>query len=126
MKVLTSNFVTCAVKACKSSSNSYPLHFQDAELEQEELEFHPEFMRNILPRLDWDALRISASELGFGSLTETKPEGDALNDEKLLRDLHKLLLETHVTEGKLVCGNCGHQYMIKEGIPNFLLPGHLV
>lgn len=68
MKVLTSNFVTCAVKACKSSSNSYPLHFQDAELEQEELEFHPEFMRNILPRLDWDALRISASEVCFSFL----------------------------------------------------------
>lgn len=28
-------------------------------------------------------------------------------------------------EGKLICGNCGHQYMIKEGIANFLLPSHL-
>lgn len=36
-----------------------------------------------------------------------------------------MLLETHVTEGKLTCGNCGHSYMIKEGIANFLLPSHL-
>ena len=28
-------------------------------------------------------------------------------------------------EGKLVCGNCGHEYKIKEGIANFLLPSHL-
>jgi hypothetical protein len=28
-------------------------------------------------------------------------------------------------EGKLVCGNCQHEYAIKEGIPNFLLPNHL-
>ena len=50
-----------------------------------------------------------------------KVEGD-----KLLRELHTLLLETQVMEGKMVCGNCGHEYKIKEGIANFLLPNHLV
>ena len=24
-----------------------------------------------------------------------------------------------------MCGNCGHEYRIKEGIANFLLPNHL-
>lgn len=24
-----------------------------------------------------------------------------------------------------MCGNCGHEYKIKEGIANFLLPSHL-
>lgn len=43
-----------------------------------------------------------------------------------LRDLHGLLLETTIREGKLVCGNCGHEYPVKEGIANFLLPSHLV
>ena len=43
----------------------------------------------------------------------------------MLRELHTLLLETQVLEGKLVCGNCGHEYAIKEGIANFLLPSHL-
>lgn len=42
-----------------------------------------------------------------------------------MKDLHRLLLETQVTEGKLICGNCSHAYVIKEGIPNFLLPSHL-
>lgn len=54
-----------------------------------------------------------------------KPEGDALQDETTLKELHRLLLETQVTEGKLLCGNCGHEYVVKEGIPNFLLPSHL-
>lgn len=31
-------------------------------------------------------------------------------------------METDVREGKLVCGNCGHEYLVKEGIANFLLP----
>jgi len=33
--------------------------------------------------------------------------------------------QTQVVEGKLVCGNCGHEYAIHQGIANFLLPGHL-
>ena len=56
------------------------------------------------------------------------PTPEELKDpanEKLLKDLHTLLLETQVMEGKLVCGNCGHEYAIKEGIANFLLPNHL-
>ncbi|KAJ5818285.1 AdoMet-dependent tRNA methyltransferase complex subunit [Penicillium riverlandense] len=125
MKVITANFVTCAVKECKTAQTSFPLHFHDAELEQQELDFQPEFIRNILPRVDWEALRVTANELGFPSIPESKPEGEALDNEQTLRDLHRLLLETHVAEGKLVCGNCGHQYMIKEGIANFLLPSHL-
>ncbi|KAL1850796.1 type I protein arginine N-methyltransferase Rmt1 [Paecilomyces lecythidis] len=124
MKVVTANFISCAVKSCKISPSAFPLHFQDAELEQQELDIQPEFIRNILPRIDWDALRVTASELGFPTIPETKPEGDAL-DEQTLKDLHTLLLETHVVEGKLVCGSCGHEYKIKEGIANFLLPSHL-
>ena len=42
------------------------------------------------------------------------------------KDLHRVLLETCIQEGKLVCGSCGHEYAVKEGVANFLLPGHLV
>ena len=63
MKLLTANFVSCAVKACKTTTASFPLHFQDAELEQQELEFQPTFIRNILPRVDWEALKVTAAEV---------------------------------------------------------------
>ncbi|PYI09062.1 Trm112p-domain-containing protein [Aspergillus sclerotiicarbonarius CBS 121057] len=125
MKLITVNFLTCAVKGCKSAPASYPLHFRDAELELQELEFQPEFILNIIPRIDWEGLRVMANELGFPKIPDNKPEGDALKDEQLLKELHRLLLETHVVEGRLCCGNCGHEYMIKEGIANFLLPSHL-
>ncbi|KAB8230645.1 hypothetical protein ETB97_003082 [Aspergillus alliaceus] len=126
MKLITANFLTCAVKGCKTSPTSFPLHFKDAELELQELDFQPEFIRNIVPRIDWDALQTMANELGFPKILDKKPEGDELNDEQILRELHRLLLETQIIEGKLICGNCGHEYMIKEGIANFLLPSHLV
>jgi multifunctional methyltransferase subunit TRM112 len=64
MKVLTANFTACAVKSCKTSSDSFPLHFQNAELELQELDFQPEFIRNILPRVDWSALQTTANEVG--------------------------------------------------------------
>ena len=63
MKVLTLNFVTCAAKACKSSSASYPLHPKDAELVEDDIELNSEMIINVLPRLDWTALRTTSSEV---------------------------------------------------------------
>ena len=134
------------------------------------MEYNPLFLRNLLPRVEWDALLSTAAELGFTNLPERNPfepqslpttaeekgvgeevkevemgdaqeeatttqeeekpeeekEGKESEEEKVLRTLHEVLLETSVMEGKMVCGNCGHEYRIKEGIANFLLPSHLV
>jgi multifunctional methyltransferase subunit TRM112 len=35
-------------------------------------------------------------------------------------------METQISAGKLVCANCGHEYVVREGVANFLLPDHLV
>lgn len=156
MKILTTNFLTCAVKTCKTSPASFPLHFKDATLERTEIEYNPLFLRNVLPRVNWEALTTTASELGLQALVpernpvevvaeEKEDEGEneggdmdveprqspeeqqrQQEEEQVLKKLHGLLLETAVTEGKLVCGNCGFEYPIKEGVGNFLLPAHLV
>lgn len=111
------------------------------------MDFNPLLLQNLLPRLEWEALRQVCSELGLTGLPEQKPEaGDlvaAQGDESmevegegqeeseakaspLGLELHRVLMETGVREGKLVCGNCEHAYEVKEGIANFLLPAHLV
>ena len=63
MKILTLNFLTCAVKNCKTSSNSFPLHPKDAELVHDDIDINPELLTNVLSRLDWNALRTTASEV---------------------------------------------------------------
>ncbi|KAK3685092.1 Trm112p-domain-containing protein [Podospora appendiculata] len=127
MKVLTLNFLTCAVKTCKSSTDSFPLHPKDAELAHDDIEINPELLANVLPRIDWTALRTTSTELGFPELPAQPPSVEELEaDEALLKELHSLLLETQMMEGKLVCGCCGHEYAVREGIANFLLPSHLV
>ncbi|EMR90962.1 hypothetical protein BOTCAL_0182g00150 [Botryotinia calthae] len=127
MKLLTLNFLTCAVKACKSTSASFPLHPKECSLVSNDIPLNTALLLNILPRIDWKALCVIASELSFPALPPTPPTPEALQeDEKMMKELHTLLLETEIDEGSLVCGNCGHEYRVKEGIGNFLLPGHLV
>ncbi|KAI7542224.1 Multifunctional methyltransferase subunit [Hortaea werneckii] len=131
MKLLTLNFLTCARKTCKSSADAFPLHPKDAELEQVEIELNPVFIKNMLPRLDWEAMKTLANELGLPNLPAETPAPEELADEsgepsQTLKDLHTLLMETAIANGKLVCGNCSHEYAVKEGIANFLLPSHMV
>ena len=151
MKLLTLNFLTCARKACKSNPLSYPLQPKECTLEIVEQDFNLGFLVNILPRLDWPALITFTSELGLPGLKAEMPEKSELvvggysevhregedeenrDDEierreptELARKLHRLLMETTIVEGKLACRACGHEYAVKEGIANFLLPSHLV
>lgn len=168
MKLLTSTFLTCAVKSCRSAPASYPLHFRDATLLRSDIEYNPLLLRNLLPRLNLDALETTVGELGLGGMmperqvlelmaegksrlggsedsntedkedeetdadnlghaaAEMKGETLEVDEEEVLKKLHTLLIETSVQQGKLVCGNCAFEYPIKEGVGNFLLPGHLV
>jgi len=128
MKFITTNFVKCAVKTCQNSTSSFPLKFEECQLVQEELEFNPEFISHILERLDWAAIVQVARDLGNETLPSTKPEDlDPIMEDHqvILRDLHTLLMETQIIEGRMVCRNCEHIYHIKNSIPNFLLPPHL-
>ncbi|KJX94576.1 adoMet-dependent tRNA methyltransferase (MTase) complex subunit Trm112 like protein [Zymoseptoria brevis] len=131
MKLLTLNFLTCARKTCKSSPAAFPLHPKEAELEQVELDLNPLFLTNMLPRLDWAAMKTLTQELGLPNLPAETPAAEEMESEdgepsQTLKDLHTLLMETSIASGKLVCGNCEHEYAVKEGIANFLLPSHLV
>lgn len=143
MKLLTLNFLTCARKTCKSTAAAFPLHPKDAELEQVEIDMNALFIRNMLPRLEWEAMKTLTQEvirpqdmtlplfstkvlqLGLASLPPETPSPEELTTEageptQTAKDLHTLLMETSIASGKLVCGNCGHEYAVKEGIANFL------
>lgn len=128
MKVLTTNFVQCAVPSCQRSTNAFPLKYNDCAMVRRELDFDPEFIVNMLGKLDWSALLSVASDLGNTSLPEAKPEiedPEAPETMQVIKDLHTLLLEAQIQEGEMTCRNCGHVYYIKNSIPNFLLPPHL-
>jgi multifunctional methyltransferase subunit TRM112 len=63
MKLLTLNFLTCAIKTCKPLPAAFPLHPRDAELEIQEADINLPFLKNILPRIMWEEMRGVAREV---------------------------------------------------------------
>ena len=63
MKFLTTNFVQCAVSSCARTGDAFPLKFSDVQLVQQEVDLDREFVVNILPKLDWNALITVAEEV---------------------------------------------------------------
>ncbi|KAI9221304.1 hypothetical protein BC828DRAFT_82274 [Blastocladiella britannica] len=117
VRLLTHNMLQCHVKGC---TNGFPLRFQNAEVEHSEQDINADFLANMIPRLDWAALRTTAHELGLGQLPEEIPD-DAKTNTEFLELLHRVLMETQVKSGAMVCPSCEHVYPIKDGIPNMLL-----
>lgn len=70
MKLLTLNFLTCAIKSCKPLPAAFPLHVRDAELEVVEMPFNPLFLRNMLGRIEWPALQAVAAEVSLLLITQ--------------------------------------------------------
>lgn len=46
-----------------------------------------------------------------------------VSDASPLKALHHVLMEMQIIEGEMVCGNCGHVFRIKNGIPNMVCFG---
>jgi len=119
----------CNVKACLATSqrsagkpSNFPLRVEVAEggIEQKVTAFSAELAARLLSKLDWDALRQTAGELGIAELPATLPPNPE-SDEAFLKSVHDLVLDIHIVEGALVCPNCARSYPIKKGIPNMLL-----
>ncbi|KAG9298646.1 hypothetical protein G9A89_012714 [Geosiphon pyriformis] len=120
MRLITHNMLQCHVKGC--NTNNFPLNLSEAEVEIQETEFNAQFLRNMLPKLEWSALVRTAVQLGITNLPQVVPNTAGQDLEDLfLRNLHHVLLETHIQQGKMTCPNCSHVYPIKDGIPNMLL-----
>ncbi|KAL6934887.1 related to Multifunctional methyltransferase subunit TRM112 [Hanseniaspora guilliermondii] len=139
MKLLTTNFIKCSVKACDASVSSFPLKYDnqcEIELNYEEdesiIEKSYQFLVGILDKIDWNALLKVCADLGNNDLPPNKPvlTQDSLlslndNEKLILKQLFNLLINTEIVNGSMKCDSCGHVYMIKNGIPNLLLPPHL-
>lgn len=65
VRLLTQNLLSCPSRVCAYPTN-FPLSFRNVErLEVAEAEYNEEFLRGVLSRLEWDALRKSAAEVRF-------------------------------------------------------------
>lgn len=112
--MLTSNII-------KGVTKGFPLGIKPNRVEVQEVDFNPDFITRILPKIDWPALRQAATEVGHGDgLPEMLPESID-GDEAAQKMLHNILLQVEVLEGELVCPETGRKFPIQNGIPNMLL-----
>ena len=57
------SYEKCHVKGC--NSNNFPLQLSDVEIEIQETDFNPKFLRNMLSKLEWNALVKTALEVFY-------------------------------------------------------------
>ena len=103
-----------------STSTDPPQKLKNQQVETVEADFDPDFLRDMLPRLEWGALAEGAAALGC-QLQESRPTEKDLNDDAFLKAFHHALLEVCLVEGALVCPETGRKFPVEKGIPNMLL-----
>ncbi|KAK3564589.1 hypothetical protein QTP86_022831 [Hemibagrus guttatus] len=118
MKLLTHNMLTSHVKGV---TKGYPLLIKATEVKVNEVEFNPQFVSRMIPKLEWSALIHAAEGLGYLQDLPSTPVSNYDNDEDFLRRVHKVLLEVEVIEGTLQCPESGREFPITRGVPNMLL-----
>eukprot|EP00088_Acartia_fossae_P025766 TRINITY_DN2654_c0_g2_i1.p1 TRINITY_DN2654_c0_g2~~TRINITY_DN2654_c0_g2_i1.p1 ORF type:complete len:125 (-),score=17.00 TRINITY_DN2654_c0_g2_i1:937-1311(-) len=119
MKLLTHNMLSS--KAIKNVREGFPLLIEARDVKVSEAEFNQEFIAKIIPKVDWDALRRAAEQLGhLESLPLAVPQGFE-NDTDFLKQAHHALYEIELINGNLVCPETGRKFPVSDGIPNMLL-----
>ncbi|CAJ1058735.1 hypothetical protein F2P81_008050 [Xyrichtys novacula] len=118
MKLLTHNMLTSHVKGVVKG---YPLLIKATEVKMNEVEFNPQFVSRMIPKLEWSALVQAAEELGHREDLPGELMAEYEKDEEFLKKVHRVLLEVEVIEGCLQCPESGREFPITRGIPNMLL-----
>ncbi|XP_068309570.1 multifunctional methyltransferase subunit TRM112 homolog A-like [Pyrus communis] len=117
MRLLTHNMLSSNIKGV---TNGFPLRIEIEKVVEKPVDFNPEFLRNMFPKIEWKALVNAARSMGYVELPE-EVEPSTLYSEDFLRKFHHALLELHLEEGALVCPETGRRFPVSKGIPNMLL-----
>ena len=61
-----------------------------------------------------------AADVGLNSIPATLTE-EMAQDDGFLKVLYHILMNVRVIQGKLICPDTGREFLIDDGIPNFML-----
>lgn len=118
MRLLTHNMLSSNIKGV---ANGFPLLIEVEKVIEKQVDFNPDFLKNIFPKIEWQALVQASRSMGYSELPEESPESSMLDSDDFLRKFHHALLELHLEEGALVCPETGRKFPVNKGIPNMLL-----
>ncbi|CAI5725987.1 unnamed protein product [Hyaloperonospora brassicae] len=134
MRLLTHNMLVCHVKACADTAgrvtDGRPLNFPLSIAPEMdgvvvlETQYSKKFMLHIMRSIDYSALCYTTKELNHPDvpiLPEQISIDDLAEQEDLLKLIHRVLFDTNIVEGELLCRNCGRSYPVSNAVPNMLL-----
>ncbi|XP_045516291.1 multifunctional methyltransferase subunit TRM112-like protein [Pieris brassicae] len=119
MKLITHNMLTS--KCLRGVVTGYPLAINATIINITEVDYNPEFITRIIPKLDWEVLWRAADSIGHSDGLPQTIEPKFEENNELLKKAHRVLLEVDIEEGNLVCPESGRRFPISKGIPNMLL-----
>ncbi|XP_022124696.1 multifunctional methyltransferase subunit TRM112-like protein [Pieris rapae] len=119
MKLITHNMLTS--KCLKGVVTGYPLAINATNINITEVDYNPEFITRIIPKLDWEVLWRAADSIGHSDGLPQTIEPKFEENNEFLKKAHRVLLEVDIEEGNLVCPESGRRFPISKGIPNMLL-----
>lgn len=114
MKLLTHNMLTS--KFIKGISTGYPLQLTVNDFNISPVDFNVDFLKKILPRINYDVLKATAIAIGHGNGLPNEITQDVTDDD--LQKVHRVLLEIDIISGELVCPESGRKFSITDGIAN--------
>ncbi|EGR34278.1 hypothetical protein IMG5_018160 [Ichthyophthirius multifiliis] len=118
MRLLSHNLLQCNAKNC--TQNNFPLAIKVDKSQIIKCEYRKEALQKLIPKLDWPALSCTVHDLGEKNFPDQFTQ-DLIENEDFMKQLHTIIMETHIITGKLVCPNCQRNYPIVNGIPNMIL-----
>eukprot|EP00518_Triparma_eleuthera_P003022 CAMPEP_0182456000 /NCGR_PEP_ID=MMETSP1319-20130603/1985_1 /TAXON_ID=172717 /ORGANISM="Bolidomonas pacifica, Strain RCC208" /LENGTH=117 /DNA_ID=CAMNT_0024654175 /DNA_START=186 /DNA_END=535 /DNA_ORIENTATION=- len=104
----------------KGVVEGYPLRITASEVQVTDNEYNEEFVRHMLPTLNWGVLVEAAKSVGITTLPSSLTPALS-SDSSFLRALHHVLVNVHVVSGVLTCPETGKEFAISDGIANFML-----
>uniref|UniRef100_A0A8C0KJD6 tRNA methyltransferase activator subunit 11-2 n=1 Tax=Canis lupus dingo TaxID=286419 RepID=A0A8C0KJD6_CANLU len=94
MKLLTHNLLSSHVRGV--GPRGFPLRLQATEVRINPVEFNPDFVARMIPKVEWAALLEAAETLHLVEVPKGPIEGYE-HDEKFLRQMHHVLLEVRAS-----------------------------
>ena len=79
-----------------------------------------DFVKRLIPTLDWQALVQASSQLGINTLPPLLTD-DLIGNEQFLKALYHVLMNVHLVKGILKCPATGREFPVTDGIPNMML-----
>jgi multifunctional methyltransferase subunit TRM112 len=116
MRLLTYTALRCPAKGV---ANTLPLLLEISEMNVVETEVNPDFIKHILPSLNWEHVLVAARAVNLAGMPDAFSK-ELLEDNDFVEAVHRLLLDIHILSGSLICQETGKRFPIEKGQPDMM------